>query len=85
MRDVVGAQELELSVAGRYSDYSNFGDTTNGKVGFKWRPIKDLMVRGNWSEGFRAPSIAELFSGVADSFPGWPIPARPPSMASGPT
>ncbi|MBL8262696.1 MAG: TonB-dependent receptor [Xanthomonadaceae bacterium] len=70
LRDVVGAQELEFSIAGRYSDYSNFGDVTNGKVGFKWRPIKDLMVRGNWSEGFRAPSIAELFSGVADSFPG---------------
>lgn len=69
LRDVVGAQELELSVAGRYSDYSNFGDVTNGKFGFKWRPIKDLMIRGNWSEGFRAPSIAELFSGVADSFP----------------
>lgn len=69
VRDVVGAQELELSVAGRYSDYSNFGDVTNGKFGFKWRPIKDLMIRGNWSEGFRAPSIAELFSGVADSFP----------------
>lgn len=69
LRDVVGAQELELSIAGRYSDYSNFGDVTNGKFGFKWRPIKDLMIRGNWSEGFRAPSIAELFSGVADSFP----------------
>ena len=68
LRDVTFAQELELSIAGRYSDYSNFGDTTNAKVGFKWRPINDLMVRGNWSEGFRAPSIAELFSGVADSF-----------------
>jgi iron complex outermembrane receptor protein len=69
LRDIVGAQELELSIAGRYSDYSNFGDVTNGKFGIKWRPIKDLMFRANWSEGFRAPSIAELFSGVADSFP----------------
>jgi iron complex outermembrane receptor protein len=69
LRDVVGAQELELSVAGRYSDYNNFGDVTNGKFGLKWRPIKDLMFRYNWSEGFRAPSISELFSGVADSFP----------------
>lgn len=69
LRDVVGAQELELSIAGRYSDYSNFGDVTNGKFGFKWRPIQDLMIRGNWSEGFRAPSIAEQFAGIADSFP----------------
>jgi outer membrane receptor protein involved in Fe transport len=27
------------------------------------------MVRANWSEGFRAPSILELYRGVADSFP----------------
>ncbi|GAB3747990.1 TonB-dependent receptor plug domain-containing protein [Lysobacter olei] len=69
LRDVPFAKELEFSIAGRYSDYSNFGDTTNAKFGFKWRPIEDLLVRGNWSEGFRAPSIAELYSGVADSFP----------------
>ena len=69
LRDVPFAQELEFSVATRYSDYSNFGDTVNSKFGFKWRPVEDLLVRGNWAEGFRAPSIAELFSGVADSFP----------------
>ena len=69
LKDVPFAQELEFSVASRYSDYSNFGDTTNSKFGFKWRPIEDLLVRGNWAEGFRAPSIAELFGGVSDSFP----------------
>ncbi|SFK38676.1 TonB-dependent receptor domain-containing protein, partial [Lysobacter sp. cf310] len=36
--------------------------------GFRWKPIDDLMVRGNWSEGFRAPSIAELFTGQSDTF-----------------
>ncbi|WP_343123558.1 TonB-dependent receptor, partial [Lysobacter sp. Root983] len=50
-------------------DYSNFGDTLNSKFGFRWKPIDDLMIRGNWSEGFRAPSISELFAGQADSFP----------------
>ncbi|WP_157475396.1 TonB-dependent receptor, partial [Lysobacter sp. Root494] len=51
------------------SDYSNFGDTLNSKFGFRWKPIDDLMVRGNWAEGFRAPSISELFAGLGDSFP----------------
>ena len=69
LRDVAFAQELEFSVASRYSDYSNFGDTVNSSFGFKWRPIDDLLVRGNWAEGFRAPSIGELFTGVSDSFP----------------
>lgn len=69
LADVPGAKLLDFSLASRYSDYSNFGDTTNSKFGFRWKPIDDLMVRGNWSEGFRAPSIGELFTGVADSFP----------------
>jgi iron complex outermembrane recepter protein len=69
LADVPGAKLLEIELAARYSDYSTFGDTTNPKIGFKWKPIDDLLVRGNWSEGFRAPSIAELFTGAADSFP----------------
>ena len=69
LADVPGAKLLDFSVATRYSDYSNFGDTLNSKFGFRWKPIEDLLIRGNWSEGFRAPSIAELFAGQADSFP----------------
>src|SRR6185436_12056819 len=26
-----------------------------------WEPIEDLLFRGSWAEGFRAPSIGELF------------------------
>jgi iron complex outermembrane recepter protein len=69
LADLPFAKQLEFSLASRISDYSNFGDTTNSSFGFKWRPVDDLLVRGNWAEGFRAPSVAELFSGVADSFP----------------
>ncbi|MFD0739300.1 TonB-dependent receptor plug domain-containing protein [Lysobacter koreensis] len=69
LADVPFAKLLDFSVATRYSEYSNFGDTLNSKFGFRWKPIDDLMLRGNWSEGFRAPSISELFAGQADSFP----------------
>ncbi|MDH5834665.1 TonB-dependent receptor domain-containing protein [Luteimonas kalidii] len=68
LSDVTGAQLLEFSLASRYSDYSNFGDTVNSKFGFKWKPIESLLVRGNWSEGFRAPPITTLFRGRADTF-----------------
>ncbi len=70
LADVPGARLLDFSVAARTSDYSNFGDTTNAKLGLRWKPIQDLMLRGNYAEGFRAPSIAELFTGNADFFPG---------------
>lgn len=68
LKDLPGAQLLELSVATRYSDYSNFGDTLNSKFGFKWKPLDDVLVRGNWAEGFRAPSITNLYRGNSDSF-----------------
>ncbi|NKX05755.1 TonB-dependent receptor, partial [Alteromonadaceae bacterium A_SAG6] len=68
LSDMPGVEQLDLELATRYSDYSNFGDTTNSKVGLKWRINEDLLVRGTWSEAFRAPSLDELFSGNSDSF-----------------
>ncbi|MEN5116105.1 TonB-dependent receptor [Luteimonas sp. TWI662] len=69
LADMPGAQELSLSIASRYSDYDTFGDTTNSKAGLKWRPISDLLVRGTWSEGFRAPTIGNLYGGGSQTFP----------------
>ncbi len=68
LKELPFAHELEFNLAGRWSDYSNFGDTTNRKFGFKWRPVEDLLLRGNWAEGFRARAIGELFQGLADTF-----------------
>ncbi|MGH8084086.1 MAG: TonB-dependent receptor [Lysobacter sp.] len=68
LSDVPGAQLLEFSIASRYSDYSNFGETTNSKFGFKWKPVDSLLVRGNWAQGFRAPTINDLFGGAAASY-----------------
>ena len=62
-------QSVDLELATRYSDYSNFGDTTNSKVGLKWRVNDELLLRGTLSEAFRAPSISELFLGHSDSYP----------------
>ncbi|KRD30223.1 TonB-dependent receptor [Lysobacter sp. Root916] len=69
LADMPFAKLLDFSIATRYSDYSNVGDTLNSKFGFRWKPFDDLMIRGNWSEGFRAPAIVELFAGTADAFP----------------
>jgi outer membrane receptor protein involved in Fe transport len=68
LSDMPAVQQLDLELATRYSDYSNFGDTTNSKIGLKWRVNDDLMVRGTWSEAFRAPALSELFLGNSDSF-----------------
>ena len=52
---------LELTGAARYSNYSTSGSTTTFSAGANWEPIEDLLFRGSWAEGFRAPSIGELF------------------------
>ena len=69
LADVTFAKALEFSLAARYSDYSSFGSTTNPKVSMRWQPIQDLLIRGSWGEGFRAPSVAELFAGNATGRP----------------
>jgi iron complex outermembrane receptor protein len=63
--DVTAIKSLDLSVASRYSDYSTFGSTTNNKLGLRWQVFDDLTLRGTWAEGFRAPSIGELFGSVS--------------------
>jgi len=68
LADLPGAQELAINVASRYSDYDVFGDTTNNKFALRWRPIDDLLVRGTWSEGFRAPAVSDLYGGVGQTF-----------------
>ena len=64
---VRGADYLEVNVAARTSDYSNFGSEETFKLGALWRPSKDLSVRGSLSSGIRAPGIGELFGGAARS------------------
>lgn len=68
LKDVFLAKYLSLDLASRYSDYSNFGSTTNSKVSVMWKPVNDLLVRGTWAEGFRAPSLGDTFGGGSQSF-----------------
>jgi len=68
LADAAFAKELSFDVAARYSDYNTFGDTINSKFGFKWKPIDDLLVRGTYGTGFRAPTVADLYGGTSETF-----------------
>lgn len=57
-----GVQALDLSMAARYDDYSDFGDTTNPKIGISWSPIDSVELRGSYSTSFRAPSAGRELS-----------------------
>ncbi|GAA6186199.1 TonB-dependent receptor [Aliiglaciecola sp. NS0011-25] len=53
-------ESLNAQVALRYEDFSDVGNTTVGKVAFGWRPIDELLVRGSWSEAYRAPNLITI-------------------------
>lgn len=68
LRDLPGARELSFDVASRYSHYSDFGGSTKNKYSFAWKPIDDLLVRGTYAEGFRAPTIGDIAGGGSQTF-----------------
>jgi iron complex outermembrane receptor protein len=56
---MTGAEELTLSVSGRFDHYSDFGSTTNPKIGVTYKPLEWVKVRGSWGKSFVAPSLAD--------------------------
>lgn len=58
---------LELSVAGRYEDYNDFGATFDPKYGISWWPLESFKVRGTWSTSFRAPPFSLLSTALLPS------------------
>jgi len=52
---------LGMSGAVRYSDYSTFGSQVTYKGGLRWQPLQDFALRGDYSTGFRAPNLGELY------------------------
>ncbi|MFG6462082.1 TonB-dependent receptor [Roseateles sp. DXS20W] len=53
-------KSLDVTAAVRYDKYNDFGNTTNPKFSFRFQPLKEVLVRGSYSTGFRAPSLYEL-------------------------
>lgn len=62
--------DFELNFAGRFDKYSDFGSNFSPKASFKWAISEDVIWRGSWGQGFRAPSLdilTQLTSFSADS------------------
>ena len=60
---------LRLGVAGRYENFSDFGDTTNGKLTVRFSPVPQFILRGSASTGFRAPSLSQgNWSAISTNF-----------------
>lgn len=57
---------LDLTLAGRYDDYSDFGSTTNPMLNLLWTANDKLSLRASWGTGFRAPSLAQIGLGPSE-------------------
>jgi outer membrane receptor protein involved in Fe transport len=57
-----GIGRLDVAAALRHERYSDFGTTTNPKVGATWRVSGGLEVRASWGTSFRAPSLPEIYA-----------------------
>ena len=62
---------LNISVAGRYDDYSSpgIGSNFSPQLTIAYKPIDWILLRGTYGEGFRAPAMDDLYGNQSESFP----------------
>lgn len=77
-----GARRLNLSAAVRYDDYSDFGPTTNSKLGLEWQPLDGLTFKGTYGTSFQAPLLSQLHGPVESEVAPYPDPASPTGVTN---
>ncbi len=83
LNDMFLVHSLSASLGLRYSGYSKFGNTTNAKYGIEYRPYSDLLIRGTYTDVFRAPTILDLYNGPAQNAPPYADPCAGLEEAEG--
>ncbi len=59
---------VETQIALRYEDYGgNIGSEISPKIAMSWRPMETVLLRGSFSQSFRAPNIAIIEEGLESS------------------
>lgn len=55
------SKDFLVSGAIRFENYSDFGSTLNGKIASRLKLTENANLRGSFSSGFRAPSLAQIY------------------------
>ncbi|MFG6447600.1 TonB-dependent receptor [Roseateles sp. BYS180W] len=63
---------VEVSLAGRFDKYSDFGSTFNPKVAVRVTPVHGVNIRTSYNTGFRAPSLDEIYGPQSITYTGDP-------------
>ncbi|WP_019025781.1 TonB-dependent receptor [Colwellia piezophila] len=59
--------DIEINLAARYDDYSDFGSNVSPKASIRWQALESLVIRASYSESFRAPGLDDLYAAVTFS------------------
>ncbi|WP_446830057.1 TonB-dependent receptor domain-containing protein [Candidatus Foliamicus sp.] len=51
---------IDVQLAARYENFSDVGSTVVPKVAVGWQAASSLLLRGSWSEAFRAPNLITI-------------------------
>jgi iron complex outermembrane receptor protein len=55
-------KSLELNAALRFDHYGGVGSSWTPKLGIRYQPVKEVLLRGSAGKGFRAPSLLDLYA-----------------------
>jgi len=71
--------KLQIDIAGRFEHFSDFGDTTVGKITSRYDFTSRFALRGTFSTGFRAPTLAEEYYSATNVSPTSAFVQLPPN------
>lgn len=60
-------KKAELQLAGRFENFTSFGSTTKPRAGLSAMVLPGVFLRASYGEGFRAPSLTQLYGGVSST------------------
>jgi outer membrane receptor protein involved in Fe transport len=63
-----GVHSLEVSLQGRYEDYSDFGSSLTPRFAVFYEPNDAWLVRATYARSTRAPNLGDLYQGQNGSF-----------------
>jgi len=51
------SSNFDITLAGRWDSYSDYGSDFSPKIAMRWQPLETLTFRGSYGQGFRAPGL----------------------------
>jgi iron complex outermembrane receptor protein len=75
-------EKLLVDVAGRFEHFSDFGDTSVGKLTSRYDFTPEFALRGTFSTGFRAPTLAEAYYSATNVSPSSAFVQLPPNSSA---